>query len=234
MKSSKTVLLFCVVFALQNYFCYGQVNYSTESRILTRGPVDLKATEDKSKWLLAKKLMLSGTKLPKETPTPSNSYDPEVMPTGSVGSLAYWRFKVKSKPDNSSLLISLGSKTYWLQSYDSTDIVEGDDVVLIGPVMMLGPKPIKPEEPNGKSYRALKLVTKEDIERAALEAKAMPSETFSLSNGDKVTGRFVELSKRQVVIWTEDGTEVKHKVEDFTKESFDRIRQLMKIQSKKK
>jgi hypothetical protein len=196
--------------------------------------------EQEADWNVARKLSLRKGIDPKRMPFPRMECEDtsiDEMEVGEVGKMRYWNFKVLSIVDADNCLLLLGTKVYWLTGYPTDSLSDGQAVRLADPVQLQEPRKYESAIGAVKTVRCLKMLAPEESDKWEAEHKKRRSlgpgyEEYQLADGTTFLGKYLE-SKNGAIFADDTGKKVRRKLEDFSEESQNKIREQMKAKRRK-
>jgi len=169
----KTLLCVAIASTLALTPCYGQEAGSIEAyRIQIRHKQ--RQLEQAAAWRDSKKLTLLD-RIPDSPHSQTECLSPSKLSDGSVGYLEYWQTEVVQIFGPTDTLLMIGNSqlpSLLLKAYPTKDLVDGDEVRLVGLVKIVGTESYTSVEGAKKTVRIVRLLSKEEVLKMEQDAKA--------------------------------------------------------------
>ena len=188
-----------------------------------------------SEWKKAKKLTLLH-ELPTSPHEREKCMPPENLEDNSIGYLDYWRVEIIGVEGPEDVLLTLRDEdtpAVWLTGYKTNGLVDGEQVRLIGPVLVKGTKTYETVDGASATVRVIRLLTPEETkkiedEKAAATEAALYRTWTDATGTHKVLAKFIDFKKGKAYLQRKDSQTIELSPSKLSKEDQEWIREEMK------
>lgn len=201
------LLILLLALPVTTNICEGQ------DRFLTRGSAEQtrQLFDMQERWRSSKKITLLDT-IPDSLPRQGDSIPLNALRDGLVGRLDYWQYEVLQIVGPNDLILFVNNPripAIWLTDYSTKDLVDGDQVRLVGPIEVSGTKSYETIDGIQKTVRVVKLVRPERLAEIEAEIKRKADDLLMRTWTDKsgkhsFVGKFKDFKNNRVFLERKD------------------------------
>lgn len=154
----------------------------------------------------------------------------------SVGYLEYWQFEVLQVVGPNDVLLTMRNTNpplVWLSGHPTKDLVDGDNVRLVGPIEVDGTKKYTTVAGASKTVRVIRLISAEKIAEVEKEKTRLADDklfrTWTSTNGEfTIEAKFLDFRGGKLHLEKRDGKTIEVSPQQISKDDRDHYRDLLK------